>query len=192
MRGVSKATLPEIDCREDQRARAEGLGPAHLYPGFSYSLLVLTMVPGQPLSHLLQRGPLVLPLDNFTSCLQTPTRVLREVSSESSLPLPEVGGGRMCTSGHGSGPRSPKPSNADWDAKVFYSINTPSTLGRTGSEASPTLASVLPPPQPSRPSPGVTFEHTHIHTHAQAHTYMSQIHHPPEHFTPRSHHQTYP
>lgn len=121
--GVSKATLPEIDCLEDQRAHAEGLRPAHLYPGFSYSLLVPAMVPGQPLSHLLQRGPLVLPLvplDNFTSCLQTPIRVLREVSSESSLLLPEVGGGRMCTSGHGSGPRSPKSSNADWDAKVFY------------------------------------------------------------------------
>lgn len=44
-------------------------------------------------------------------CLQTSIRVLREISSESSLRLPEVGGGRMCTSGHGS--HSPKPSNAE-------------------------------------------------------------------------------
>lgn len=115
--GVSKVTLPETDCREDQRARVEGLRPAHLYSGFSCILLLPAMLPGQPLSlpPPPERPPIYLwsLLAILPYRLQTPIRVLREVSSESSLRLPEVGGGRMCTSGHGSGPHSPKPSNAE-------------------------------------------------------------------------------
>lgn len=46
------------------RAREKGLRPANLYSSFSYTRLVLAMLPGQPLFHLLPRAP---PPPPFTS-----------------------------------------------------------------------------------------------------------------------------
>lgn len=148
------------------------------------------------LSHLLPRGPPFIsgPSWQFYLTVSKPPSGFLEKSALNPVSgyLKWVGAG-CAPPGTDQGPTVPSLPTQSWDTKVFYSLNTPSTLGRTGREASPTLASVLPPPQPSRPSPSVTFEHTHIHTaHACPDAYIhesdSARHHPPEHFTPRSHH----